>query len=371
MNKHIASDARKRFFDSFVTYRTTAPVYRDHDCLPGILSAARMAAEGHSIVADKHQIVTALPVDKYSVIEVLAAEGFDHMEWYEHLCFFRFEGRCTTGPEMYLEYMPSSKSFKLSGEVKAVQALKERLKALFKDTHRQVDLAWDVSANQGLSTTPRTIELDLDYYQSFFPFLDKPIRQYFNEFMASKANVILLIGPPGTGKTSFTRSLIHHTKAKTLMAYNQKVIESPDLYQAVRSSEYQLLVLEDADTMVAPRTEGNTFMSELLNDTQGIANSSNMKIVISTNLSSLSKVDSALIRAGRCFAVLQFRPLSVSEANQVRDDMDMPEREFVGKSEWTLSEVINEQLTNERGIVRSVSAGFGQPAAAPRDLLAA
>lgn len=372
MNKHLSAEARKKFFEAFMDYRDSAPVYNRDDCLPGILMLSRMVGEGHSVIRDMHQVVRAKRMDKYEVAQTLVGLGFDHMDYAGTLCFFQFQGRCTSGPELYLEYKHAESKFKIYGEPIAVKKIKAQLGELFADSHRQVDLAWEVSANQGLSTTPRTIDKDLDYHQSFFPFLQKPLRDYFNEFRASKANVILLIGPPGTGKTSFVRSLIHFTGMKTLMAYNADVISSPHLYQKVRESDYELLALEDADTMMAPREGGNVFMSELLNDTQGIANSSNMKIVISTNLASLSKVDPALIRAGRCFAVLQFRALNGAEAFQVREDLDLPERDFSAKSEWTLSEVLNQQLTNERGAaVRATSTGFGNGVASPRDLLAA
>ena len=50
-------------------------------------------------------------------------------------------------------------------------------------------------------------------------------------------------------------------------------------------------------------------MYHLLGLSDGLIQSINKKIIISTNLSSLNNIDEAIIRKGRCFDILNFRYL--------------------------------------------------------------
>jgi ATP-dependent 26S proteasome regulatory subunit len=92
---------------------------------------------------------------------------------------------------------------------------------------------------------------------------------------------------------------------------------------------------------VAKREDGNSTMSALLNATSGII-PTNVKIIISTNLTSLNKVDQALLRPGRTFKVLQFKNLNVEQAVNVRSSMNLEPVDFstAGK-EISLAEAIN------------------------------
>jgi len=100
------------------------------------------------------------------------------------------------------------------------------------------------------------------------------------------------------------------------------------------------LLLEDADVAVASREDGNPTMSLMLNILDGVA-SSNKRIVVSTNLPNLNKIDEALIRPGRCHDVLTFRKLIVREAEAARAGAGLPFVDFSGRNDWTLSEVFN------------------------------
>jgi hypothetical protein len=50
-----------------------------------------------------------------------------------------------------------------------------------------------------------------------YPFLNgELLNDYYERYMASSANILLLIGQPGTGKTSFIRGLLAHTNSSAI-----------------------------------------------------------------------------------------------------------------------------------------------------------
>lgn len=358
---HLTLAKRKRFFDDYLQYRADTAAYQREETSPMFLAAMRLASEGVNTLRVSHPLLRTEVPKKEEIAAQLVAQGFEHLEHCGTLCFWRFGNLCSTGPDFYMEYSPRTKTFDLLGTPADLGQGKEILSRLFPDTHVLIDLAFRVD-QYGVNTTPRMISNEEEARASFYPFLSQPLEDYFRDYMASKASVLLLIGPPGTGKTSFLRSLVRTLKLKSLLAYNKEVLESPFLYQSVRTEGYDLLALEDADNFVMSRKDDNPFMATLLNDTQGVANASNMKIVISTNLSSLNKVDSALVRPGRCFGVLHFRELDQHEANVVWKEMKMPKRSFGPDRFWPLSQVLNpDQVSEDDSSRKSNPVGFMAP----------
>ena len=61
----------------------------------------------------------------------------------------------------------------------------------------------------------------------------------------------------------------------------------------------------------------------MLNQLDGIVGSKE-KFIISTNLESISKIDKALLRPGRCHKVMQFRLLEGDEINIARSAVGKP-----------------------------------------------
>jgi hypothetical protein len=65
-------------------------------------------------------------------------------------------------------------------------------------------------------------------------------------------------------------------------------------------------------------------MSELLNMTDGATGNSARKVIFTTNLSDPSQMDEALLRAGRCFAVVNFRAMFPDEVIAAREAAGLP-----------------------------------------------
>ena len=175
----------------------------------------------------------------------------------------------------------------------------------------------------------------------FYPFLKLSLDEYFERFMSSNENVLVLYGPPGTGKSTFLRSLIAQKTTESWLTYNKSVIESDHLINGFYNSKAELLALEDIDKYMGARGDGNSLMSSFLNSSEGIVQRKDKKIVFSTNLATIDKIDSALLRRGRCFDVIKFELLTVPQARAVEEQMGLPAQDLSSKANWTLSEILN------------------------------
>ena len=151
-----------------------------------------------------------------------------------------------------------------------------------------------------------------------YPFLNgESLGDYYDRYMASSANILLLIGPPGTGKTTFIRGLLAHTNSSAIVSYDSGILEKDGFFARFIESDDNIMVLEDSDAFLKSRSDGNTMMHRFLNVGDGLVTTKGKKMIFSTNLPSIRDVDSALVRPGRCFDILTFDTLNVEQANNL------------------------------------------------------
>lgn len=189
-----------------------------------------------------------------------------------------------------------------------------------------------------------------------YPWFENSPSEIAAQFMKSTANVLVLYGDPGTGKTTYIKKLLQaigFNDDRTISIVDTPdVMNTPELVNNIYSSkEHDIFVFEDVDRHLYSRKEGNDVMAGLLNAAEGLA-SPDVKIIISTNIKQLSEIDSALIRPGRCFKTLEFHKLKEHEQINVREFLGLDITQCTSERK-SLAEVMNDKATE-----REFSFGF-------------
>lgn len=180
-----------------------------------------------------------------------------------------------------------------------------------------------------------------DAVEGTYPWMNESIEDYTIRFMNSKSSVLILIGPPGTGKTTFIKEIIRNSGTGAMVTYDTNLLFTDGFFASfMADEETDLLILEDADVVMKSRKEGNTMMHKFLNASDGLVSLPRKKIIFTTNLPSIKDVDDALIRKGRCFDVMPFRFLTKDEAGVVAKNFYKCEK-VLTKNEYSLAEIFN------------------------------
>lgn len=213
------------------------------------------------------------------------------------------------------------------------------------------------------SARGESMSVPLNYRQSLrsaYPWIDSSyatLNEYIDEYIDSSSSVLILIGPPGTGKTTLIKNLIHRGKANAKVAYDPNVMMQDSFFAGFIADDSRFLVMEDADEFLRSRTEGNMMMHKFLNVSDGLISAADKKLVFSTNLPNLEDIDEALMREGRCFDVLQFRPLTRAEAQVVLAEAKC-DRQLPDGNKFTLAECFSSRPSG-KGFTRK-KIGFVQ-----------
>lgn len=178
----------------------------------------------------------------------------------------------------------------------------------------------------------------------FYPSIPRGVTQLALDFMESNNNLLFMVSEPGMGKSTLVRELCRHYRDKPIYQIaGEKTLSHPsfDSYLAKLPKD-SVCVIEDADILVARRDEGNTTMSLLLNEIDGVV-SKRIKFIITTNLENRKHVDPALLRPGRCFHTLEFLKLTLGQATQICEEMKRPVPIKSGEEpRFTLTELLSD-----------------------------
>ncbi len=219
----------------------------------------------------------------------------------------------------------------------------ERLQTEFgKDEREKVRLSWWYY-DQHAQVDDCNIDFvfDNEAKDAYYPCLPNGIDSFLDSYWQSNAPILILMGDPGTGKTSFIKHFIQKYSLNTMVTYDEQVMSSDYFYiQYLTSSDKSLMVLEDADLLLESREhEGNKTMSKLLNVSDGLVKLQQKKIIFTANIKDFKRIDEALTRPGRCFNVLEFGELSYEEAVNAAKVAEQPPLEE--RRNYTLSEIFN------------------------------
>jgi hypothetical protein len=89
-------------------------------------------------------------------------------------------------------------------------------------------------------------------------------------------------------------------------------------------SGHDALVIEDADHLLKPRSDGNKSMHRFLTISDGIVRAQGRKIIFSSNLPNLGDLDDALLRPGRCFACVTLPRLTNRQVDALIPALEIP-----------------------------------------------
>lgn len=212
-------------------------------------------------------------------------------------------------------------------------------------------IEWVYSGDGNSVNVPLNIDrLPVD---EMYPFLnDEKLTDYYDRFLESSANILLLIGPPGTGKTTFIRGLLAHSNSSAIVTYDAQILEKDYLFARFIEDETGVMVLEDSDNFLKARSDGNTMMHRFLNVGDGLVTTKGKKLIFSTNLPSIRDVDPALVRPGRCFDVLSFDQLNAEQAEKLAARLGVS-YETKPEGKYSIAEVFNKKVegtTNNRKV---------------------
>ena len=158
------------------------------------------------------------------------------------------------------------------------------------------------------------------------------ISQIIDDGEKNAGKLMILSGPPGTGKSYFCRGLISSLKARSIVfpVSMLSALNNPALitfFAEEMDPELPFfLIIEDGDDCLVKREKGNSYISDILNLGDGlIGESLNMYILVTTNKDKLD-IDDAIVRPGRLLEFLEFNKLETKQANAIynRESGDEP-----------------------------------------------
>ncbi len=200
-----------------------------------------------------------------------------------------------------------------------------RLKTVAGDQRVQDEtfvLDWQFTAANGELRNASFEELaDARLLDEAYPSLGMPVTAFIDAYLDSSSSVLILLGPPGTGKTRLVRAILSEMtrrkgeNAEIMYTSDKRALCSDEVFVDFITGSHDAFVIEDTDHLLKARTSGNEQMHRFLAIADGVARAQGRKIIFTTNLPNVTDIDDALIRPGRCYAVKNLRSLEVAEAH--------------------------------------------------------
>jgi ATPase family associated with various cellular activities (AAA) len=167
-------------------------------------------------------------------------------------------------------------------------------------------VTWAMKTPTGIKTNRLKASRNKNLKDVFYPSIEGGIEKFYRDYNESESPILVILGPPGMGKTSLIRDYIYKYQKDALITYDQALMETDEFFLFFLEHHHNVLLLEDFDIFLKSREDDdNKIMNKFLNLSQGIVDITDKKIIVTANLDK-QQIDPALIRPGRCFEVLEF-----------------------------------------------------------------
>lgn len=228
-------------------------------------------------------------------------------------------------------------TFSFWSSLSNIEKVSKRVREMFPD-QRMALINWWYTQDGYSQTQTIALEEPQPVPPEFFPRIPN-IHDVLKNYLKSSSSIILMHGPPGTGKTSLIRRFLYENCLHSIVTYEAKYLETDDMFISFLMGDFDVLIAEDADDILGSKDRSDRFISRLLNISDGLVKFPKKKIIFTTNMTDFGMIDSAITRPGRCFGVLHFSPMNRQEAAAAAKiiGVEPPDRDEV-----TLAEIFNQ-----------------------------
>ena len=173
-----------------------------------------------------------------------------------------------------------------------------------------------IETEQFIVNSP-TLTIEEAYQNNFLPIHEK-IENWIQDEQSK--GLLLLHGKPGTGKTSYLKHLM--TKVAQTFIYVPSdffyCLSLPRFSNFLINNKNAVFIIEDAERLLMDRKiNQRSEVSSILNLCDGfLADAYGIKIICTFN-TSVSNLDTALLRKGRLFGMYEFKELGIEKANHL------------------------------------------------------
>lgn len=257
---------------------------------------------------------------------------------------YSFKNESISNPFTFKKMVNFDRSFILIvGEEKYANKLINNFCDNYKP-EEEAKVQWWYSSTHGPDFNDFMIKNENNVKDEYYPWLkdtNDTIESYYQKYIDDPSPILILLGEPGTGKTTFIRNLLLKYNFETFLTHDEDVMKNDSFYIDFLKSESKIMIIEDAEKILLPRESDNCVMSKLLNASDGIIKISDKKFIFTANETNVNKIDQALIRPGRCFDILNFRLLTRAEAEIIstNENIELDEN----KTHFSLGDIFSKR----------------------------